>query len=261
MLCSAGHFCFCPPTPDPGPRLLILVPAIDIHQGKVVRASRSDLSRAVVYDADPFAVADRFAAAGARWIHVVDLDRAFGVGDQTALVAAIVKRLNVPVQVGGGLWRPDDVTELRDLGVQRVLLGARAAVETHTLGELIDQFATDCLGIAVDIQAGRVWSRDWPEAVGWVPADLAKKAAEAGLRTMAVTELSREGRLGGADVAQAAELARATGMDVMVSGGVDGLADLQRIEAAGLAGAIVGRAIYEGRFTLEEALACLSSPQ
>jgi phosphoribosylformimino-5-aminoimidazole carboxamide ribotide isomerase len=238
---------------------LDIFPAIDIHRGQVVRASRSDLSHAVVYDPDPLAVADRFAAAGAQWIHVVDLDRAFGVGEQTALVAAIVKRLNVPVQVGGGLWRPDDVAELRDVGVQRVLLGSRVAVETHTLNELVDQFAADCLGIAVDIDKGRVWSRDWPEAVGWVPAALATQAAKAGLRSLAVTELSREGRLGGADVAQAAELARATGMDVLVSGGVDSLEDLRRIDAAGLAGAIVGRALFEGRFTLEEALACLSS--
>ena len=113
-----------------------IFPAIDIHRGQVVRASRSDLAQATVYDPDPFAVADRFVAAGARWVHVVDLDRAFGVGDQTALVARLVKRLDVPVQIGGGLWRPDDVAELRDAGVQRVLLGARAAVETHTLAEI-----------------------------------------------------------------------------------------------------------------------------
>ena len=238
---------------------MILYPAIDIHQGQVVRASRTDLSRAVVYDADPFAVADRFAAAGAQWIHVVDLDRAFGVGDQTHLIAALVKRLKIPVQAGGGMWRPDEVAELRDWGVQRVLVGARAIADDDILAELTDQFSLDCLGVAIDIEHERVWARNWKDAGSWLPAAIAQRAKEAGITTISVTELSREGRLGGADIAQAKALGDATGTDVIISGGVDGLDDLRRVEAAGLAGAIVGRALFEGRFTLEEALACLSS--
>lgn len=225
-----------------------------------MRASRTDLDRTTLYDTDPFAVADRFIAAGARWIHVVDLDRAFGVGDQTSLIAILVKRLNVPVQLGGGLWKPDDVAELRDCGVQRILLGARAAADEALLGEFTDQFSTDCLGLAIDIQNGFVWARNYPGAARMRPVELARRAKAAGIDTLVVTELSREGRLEGADVAQAAELAGQTGMDVVVSGGVDGLDDLRRIEAAGLAGAVIGRALYEHRFTLEEALTCLSSP-
>ena len=238
---------------------MILFPAIDIHNGKVVRASRSDLSKAVTYDPDPLAVADRFAAAGAQWVHVVDLDRAFGVGDQTPLIAALVKRLKIPVQAGGGMWQPDEVAELRDWGVQRVLVGARAIADDVLLADLIDQFSLDCLGVAIDIEHDRVWARNWLEAGSWSPAAIAGRAKEAGITTVSVTELSREGRLGGADVAQARALADATGMDIIISGGIDGLDDLRRVEAAGLAGAIVGRALFEGRFTLEEALACLSS--
>jgi phosphoribosylformimino-5-aminoimidazole carboxamide ribotide isomerase len=240
--------------------LLELYPAIDIHKGQVVRASRSDLSRATLYDPDPFAVADRFVAAGARWVHVVDLDRAFGVGDQTTLVAQLVKHLNVPVQLGGGLWTADDVAELRDCGVQRVLLGSRAAADEHALAELADQFAADCLGLAIDVENGRVWSRDWPEASGWKPEDLARRAQQAGITTLVVTELGHEGKLKGADVDGSAAIAKGLGMDVIVSGGVDGLEDLRRIESAGLAGAIVGRALFEKRFTLEEALASILSP-
>ena len=238
---------------------MILYPAIDIHQGRVVRASRSDLSKAVTYDPDPLAVADRFAAAGAQWVHVVDLDRAFGVGDQTPLIAALVKRLKIPVQAGGGMWQPDEVAELRDWGVQRVLVGARAIADDVLLADLIDQFSLDCLGVAIDIEHDRVWARNWLEAGSWSPAAIAGRAKEAGITTVSVTELSREGRLGGADVAQARALADATGLDIIISGGIDGLDDLRRVEAAGLAGAIVGRALFEGRFTLEEALACLSS--
>jgi phosphoribosylformimino-5-aminoimidazole carboxamide ribotide isomerase len=238
---------------------LELYPAIDIHHGQVVRASRADLSSATVYHPDPFAVAEQFVAAGARWVHVVDLDRAFGVGDQTPLVAALVKRLPVPVQLGGGRWTADDVAELRDVGVQRILLAARAVADPARLAELVDQFAEDCLGLALDVKDGRVWARNWPESSGWLPADVAGRARDAGIRVLAVTELGHEGRLGGADVAGATALAQVTGMDVIVSGGVSSLADLERLQESGMAGAIVGRALFERQFTLEEALVCLSS--
>lgn len=236
-----------------------LYPAIDIHAGQVVRASRTNLASATVYHPDPFACAAEFAAAGAQWVHIVDLDRAFGAGDQTTLVAALVKRLDVPVQVGGGLWTPDDVAEMRDCGVQRILLGARAAERPETLAELVDQFAADSVGLALDVQDGRVWSRNWDGAHEFTPLQVALRARDAGVGVLALTELSREGALGGADIAGAAAMARETGMDVIVSGGVDGLPDLTRIRDAGLAGAIIGRALFERRFTLKEALACLSS--
>ena len=235
-----------------------LFPAIDIHAGQVVRASRTKLASATVYHPDPFACAAEFVAAGAQWVHIVDLDRAFGVGDQTALVAALVKRLDVPVQVGGGLWTPDAVAEMRDCGVQRILLGARAAEREETLAELADQFAPDSLGLALDVEDGRVWSRHWDGAQAFTPLQVAQRAHDAGIGVLALTELSREGALSGADIQGAVAMAQASGMEVIVSGGVDGLADLERIRDAGLAGAIIGRALFEGRFTLKEALACLS---
>lgn len=233
-----------------------LYPAIDIHAGRVVRASRTDLARAALYHPDPFAVAEAFVAAGARWIHVVDLDRAFGVGDQTPLVAALVKRQRVPVQVGGGLWTAEAVEEMRDHGVQRILLGARAAADPRGLAALVEQFSPDSLGLALDVRANAMWARHWPEAAQWTAQDLAARARAAGITLVALTELAREGALAGADWQGAATLARAAGVDVIVSGGVQDLDDLGRIRDAGLAGAIIGRALYERRFTLEDALAC-----
>ena len=237
-----------------------LFPAIDIHNGRVVRASRADLSHSTVYHDDPIACAVEFVEAGARWLHVVDLERAFGVGDQTPLVAALVRRVNVPVQAGGGTWTAEGVAELRDCGVQRILLGARAAADEQALADLTDQFAADSLGLALDIKDGRAWSRDWDGARAFTPVELARRAGAAGITLLAATELSREGKMGGADIAGAAGLASESGMDVLVSGGVHDLADLERIRDAGLAGAIVGRALYEKRFTLQEALACLRLP-
>lgn len=236
-----------------------LYPAIDIRDGKVVRASRTNPAAAVVYDPDPFAVADRFAAAGARWVHVVDLDRAFGVGDQRLLVAQLVKRLAIPVQLGGGLWRHDDVMAMRDFGVQRVVLGVRALGDEQALAEMVDALSEDCLALAVDSQDGKGWARDWPPAASQDAAVLARRAGDLGVTMVVHTDVSREGRLAGANVAAAAALGRGAGVDVIVSGGVDSLAELAAIRDAGLAGAVVGRALFEHRFSLEDALACCSS--
>ena len=241
---------------------LDLYPAIDIRAGRVVRASRTDPGDATVYSDDPLAVADRYVAGGARWIHVVDLDRAFNLGDQSALVAALVKRLPIPVQVGGGLWREEDALAMRDAGVQRVVLGVRTLANGAALAELVDCFSEDCLALAVDAQGGagsHAWARDWPPALEHAPADLARQARQAGIGIVVYTDLSREGGLQGANVDAAAALGREADVSVILSGGVATLDDLRRIRAAGLAGAVVGRALFEGRFTLEEALACCSS--
>lgn len=235
-----------------------LYPAIDIRAGQVVRMPRDAPHTETVYHQDPFAVAAGYVEAGARWVHVVDLDRAFGLGNQATLVAALVKRLPIPVQVGGGLVTPDAVEEMRDFGVQRVVLGSAAAAEPRALAELADQFAEDCLALAIDIEDGAIWTRGGGPPAGMVPRALCLCARDAGIRTIVVTDLGREGALAGANVTQAAVLARGTGVDVILSGGIGGLDDLVRIRDAGLAGAVVGRALFEGRFTLGEALACCS---
>jgi phosphoribosylformimino-5-aminoimidazole carboxamide ribonucleotide (ProFAR) isomerase len=208
--------------------------------------------------ADPLALAERLAAEGAPWLHVVDLDRAFGVGDQTPLVAALVKRLAIPVQVTGGVRDAETVAALRDAGVQRVLVDARVATEPRALAALTDQFAPDSIGLALDVLDGRPWGRAW-DAEAHTPSGIARRAADAGMGLMAVTDLAREGTLGGADVDGAGALMRETGMEVLVAGGVHSVDDLVRIRDAGLTGAIVGRALHEGRLGLREALACSSS--
>jgi phosphoribosylformimino-5-aminoimidazole carboxamide ribotide isomerase len=238
---------------------LDLYPAIDIHAGQAVRASREDLRAVTPVAADPVALARRFAADGAMWLHVVDLDRAFGVGDQTPLIAAMVKRLAIPVQVAGGVRDVDAVAELRDAGVQRVLVDAPMAADARAIAALTDLFAPDSIGLALDVLDGRPWARRWSDAALHAPLALARRAADAGFTLLAVTDLAREGGLAGADVDGAVALMRETGMDILVAGGVHSVADLVRIRDAGLAGAIVGRALHDGLFTLREALACSSS--
>jgi phosphoribosylformimino-5-aminoimidazole carboxamide ribotide isomerase len=238
---------------------LDLYPAIDLHAGQAVRAPRDDLRDAVPVAPDPVALAERFAADGAPWLHVVDLDRAFGVGDQSSLVTAIVRRLAIPVQVTGGVRDADTVAALRDAGAQRVLADASVVAHPRRLAELTDQFAPDSIGVALDVEDGRTWGRHWGAVARPAPAEVARRAAAAGVTLLAVTDVAREGTLAGADVEGAVALMRESGMEVLVSGGVHAVEDLVRIRDAGLAGAIVGRALHEGRLTLREALACSSS--
>jgi phosphoribosylformimino-5-aminoimidazole carboxamide ribotide isomerase len=239
-----------------------LYPAIDIRAGRVVRVRRGDPSSEIVYHADPAAVAEGYARAGARWVHVVDLDRVFGIGQQTGLIAELARRFPLRFQVGGGLATPEDVAAVLACGVERVIVRGAAAREAGWLEALATRFGGSRLAVAIDL-AGDGPSAGPADAVeGLSAADAAKLArgvARAGIGTVIHTALGREGLLVGTDVAGASALARDSGVDVIVSGGIHTLDELKRVRDAGLAGAIVGRALFEGRFTLREALACSSS--
>jgi len=238
---------------------VLLYPAIDILRGRVARASRRGPENATVYHEDPLAIADQFAAAGASWLHVVDLDRAFGFGEQTNFIAKLIRRLSIPVQIGGALDSAEAVEEMRDIGVQRVLLHAKTAADPEQLRAIADQFSGESLGLAIDVENGILWGRTWAESARWSAAELAGRAHDAGFAAIVYTELNREGALRGADIGGAAKLSRATDMHVIISGGIDSLDDLRRAKQAGLGGAVVGRALYEHRFSIEEALACCTS--
>ena len=235
-----------------------LYPAIDIRAGRVVRVRRGDPASEIVYHHDPLAVAEAYARDGARWIHVVDLDRVFGAGDQCALIAELVRRVPLRWQAGGGATTADEAERLFGCGVSRVLV--RALAGGAGLAELARRLGGARLAVAVDVAAGAHGTgRPRPHALEPAgAAALAREAAGAGIGTVVYTDLALEGRLGGTDVGGAAALARAAGVAVIVSGGVHSLEEISTIRDAGLAGVVVGRALYEGRFTLAEALACSS---
>jgi phosphoribosylformimino-5-aminoimidazole carboxamide ribotide isomerase len=232
-----------------------LFPAIDIRSGRVVRLSQGEATRQTVYGDDPVAVAERFADAGATWIHVVDLDRAFGVGDNLALVRRIVTRMGgqVRVQLGGGLRTLDLVQAGLDQGAARVVLGTAAAIDPAIVPRAIAAGGPDRIEIGIDARDGRVAIRGWTETVDLRAEALAERVVADGARTIVYTDVGRDGMLGGPDLEGARRL-QATGAAVVASGGVATLEDLRGVRAAGLAGAIVGRALYEGRFHLAEAL-------
>jgi phosphoribosylformimino-5-aminoimidazole carboxamide ribotide isomerase len=233
-----------------------LYPAIDIRAGRVVRVRRGDPGSEIVYRDDPLAVAESYARDGARWLHVVDLDRVFGAGDQTALISELARRVPLRWQAGGGATTAAEAEALFGCGISRVVV--RAAAGAAGLEELVRRCGGARLAVALDV-AGAAASARGPGALDSAgAAALARTAKAAGIGTVVYTDLGLEGRLGGADVDGAAALAQAAGVEVVVSGGIRSLEEISSIRDAGLAGAVVGRALYEGRFTLREALACSS---
>ncbi len=232
-----------------------LYPAVDVQGGRVVRLRQGEAQRATAYAEDPVAVAQAFAHEGARWVHFVDLDRAFGNGDNRELARRLLHAAAVKVQVGGGLRTEEAIVEMFDWGAARVVIGTKAATDPALVERLLRRHGADRLAVGIDARDGRVTVRGWTEVFDLTPRELAERVRGQGARTVIYTDVRRDGMLGGPDIAGARGIA-AVGLDVIVSGGVASLDDLRTARAAGLAGAVVGRALYEGRFTLTEALQC-----
>lgn len=222
-----------------------LFPAIDLEAGRVAG-----------YGHDPLTTAQRYIAGGARWLHVVDLDRAFSTGrENDAWVRRLCALAGVRVQVGGNLMDPGAVAAASAWGAARVVVGTRAAFHAEQLGQLVAACGAPRAAVAIDVRQGRVALRDGGEPPVADPVALAKRVAAQGVRTVVYRDLDRDGTLAGADLDGAAHVA-ATGLAVIVAGGTESLAAIRRAGDVGLAGIIIGRALHEGRFTVEEALAC-----
>ena len=232
-----------------------LYPAIDIRHGRVVRLSQGEATRQTVYGDDPVAVAERFAEQGAEWIHVVDLDRAFGDGENLALVRRIVARAGwrVKVQLGGGLRSPELVKAGLEQGASRVVIGTAAALDAALVPTVLAAEGAERIAIGIDARDGQVAIRGWTETSNLTAEALARRVTTDGARTIIYTDVARDGMLAGPDLEGARRLQQ-TGASVIASGGVAGVADIRAVRDAGLAGVIVGRALYEGRCGLVEAL-------
>lgn len=237
-------------------------PAIDLRSGRAVRLVEGDFDRETVYGEDPVEVARSFAASGARWIHVVDLDAA-RAGDPVnrpavARIAAAVAPSGVRVQTGGGVRSEPDAAELFDAGVERVVVGTAAVEEPDLVARLAVKWPGR-VAVGLDHRGGEVRLRGWTEGAGRQVADMVPSMMEAGACAVIVTDISRDGRLRGPDTAGLAALVEATGAPVIASGGVSSLADVQALAAVpGLVGVIAGKAIYERRLHVAEAVAALA---
>lgn len=235
-----------------------IYPAIDLRHGEVVRLEYGDPERQTTFSADPVATAQRWAAAGTEWLHVVNLDGAFDEGG-AANWSALDKmcRVGPRVQFGGGMRSLDDVQRALDAGANRVLLGTIAVENPDLLRDAVDRFGSDRIVVALDAREGVVRTRGWQKGAGISAVDLGRRVKAAGVTTVIHTDIGRDGVLTGVNADASAALARETGLNVIASGGVASLQDVRRTlqyAADGVTGLITGRALYEGKMDLEEAL-------
>ncbi len=234
-------------------------PAIDLRGGQVVRLLQGDPGQQTTYGDDPAAQARRWREAGAAWLHIVNLDGAFGEpggANQRALEAILKADTGARLQYGGGLRSIEDIDRALALGIDRVILGTVIIEQPELIAEAIQAFGPRRIVAGIDARDNRVRTRGWTEASELDPVTLGSQLARAGVQTAVFTNISRDGAGSGVDLAATERLAKETGLRVIASGGVASLDDVREVKAAGLAGIIIGRALYDGRFTLEEALAC-----
>jgi phosphoribosylformimino-5-aminoimidazole carboxamide ribotide isomerase len=232
-----------------------ILPAIDIRKGRVVRLSQGEAARETVYATDPLAQAELFFAAGARWLHVVDLDRAFGDGSNVATVGGIARAAEgrAFIQYGGGLRTPEAIAEALDAGVTRAVIGTAAVSNPALVARVVARHGASWLAVGLDAREGKVAVRGWTESSGLSLLDVARRVLDAGARTIVYTDISRDGMLSGPDLPGCASLS-ALGAVVIASGGFATLADVRRASEAGVSGAILGRSLYERTIDLAEAL-------
>ena len=234
-----------------------VIPAIDLIDGRVVRLIKGDRDQATYYPEEPTEVAQRFALAGSQWLHVVNLDGAFEMADsanQRAL--SQIAASPAATQFGGGLRSLADMRAAFEAGADRLVLGTLALEEPEVLTAAIEQFGRDRLAVAVDVRAGALQARGWTEGINLDLNDYLARLSEQSVQWIIYTDAERDGTGQGLAINTAADIQRRFTYQVIVSGGVGSLDDIQRARRAGLAGVIIGKALHDGRFTIEEALAC-----
>jgi phosphoribosylformimino-5-aminoimidazole carboxamide ribotide isomerase len=241
-----------------------LLPAIDLRGGRVVRLRQGDFERETAFSDDPPAVASRFANAGARWLHVVDLDGArSGAPAQLDVIRRIVGVVGpaVRVEASGGVRTLDGIVRALETGAARVALGTIAVEEPTLVAAAARRHGSERLAVAVDVRDGRAVGRAWQDATPGVdPAELIRTLADAGVATFEVTAIVRDGLGGGPDVALLGSLVGLGVGRVIASGGIRSAHDIRRVAELGCAGAIVGRALYDGTLSIEAAIAATTAP-
>ena len=231
-------------------------PAIDLRQGRVVRLSQGDPDRETRYANQPLRVAQQWQGAGATWLHVVNLDGAFGEqGMENIAALADITTTDLRVQFGGGMRSIGSIRHALELGVERVVLGTVAVHNPALVAQALAEFGPDCITMGIDARDGLVNVRGWQEATQLKAVDLASQWADIGGKWLVFTDITRDGMGSGINVNATAALANATGLNVIASGGVGALADVVRVMEMDLAGVIIGRALYEGRVDLGQAIA------
>ncbi len=238
---------------------MLLFPAIDLKEGKAVRLLQGRMEDSTVYADNPVEVAKDFESQGAKYLHMVDLNGAFtGEPVNDAVIRQIVESVSLKIQVGGGIRTMERITELLELGVDRVILGTIAVKNPELVAEAARRYGRRVI-VGIDAKDGLVAVQGWVERTEMRAVDLGKAMQRVGIRSVVFTDIARDGMLTGLNLESTVEMARETGLSVIASGGISTLDDLRKVQAevlkgVSIEGAITGKALYSGAFTLKEAL-------
>jgi len=233
---------------------MLLLPAIDLMSGEVVRLRQGQADQKTVYSRDPAAVAQRWEAEGGHYLHVVDLDAAF-TGEQRNLesVRAICAAVKFPVELGGGIRDLDAARRAIDAGVSRVIIGTRAAESLAFVSELATKLGGARVAVGIDAKNGRVSVKGWTEESALSALELARRAEQAGAGTIIYTDIATDGMLAGPNFAETGKMLHALQCQLIASGGVSSVADVQQLaQMPGLYGCIIGKALYDGKLRLRD---------
>jgi phosphoribosylformimino-5-aminoimidazole carboxamide ribotide isomerase len=235
-----------------------IYPAIDLRNGRVVRLQHGDPNQQTTFSDNPVAVAQKWLAAGATWLHVVNLDGAFDeAGTANWQILPQLTQLRAKVQFGGGVRSLEDVARVLEVGVERVVLGTMAIEQPEMVAEAIVQFGAARIAVGIDARDGEVKTLGWVKDTAVSPHELGPKMKANGVQKVNYKDINRDGVVAGVNVAKTAELAQATGLRVIASGGVASLQDIEETLAVadeGVVGVITGRALYDGRLDLRQAI-------
>jgi len=237
-----------------------LYPAIDVKDGQCVRLKKGLFNEVTVYSDEPYKIAMEFEKAGAQFIHTVDLDGALkGHGVNAETIRKICESVSIPVQMGGGIRTLENIQEVLDLGVYRVIIGTKAVENPDFIKAAIDRFGAEHIVVGVDAKDGLVAIEGWEKVSDKTALSLALAMKEIGVQTIVYTDISKDGMLSGPNVEQTKLLSDKTGIDIIASGGMSCMDDLTHINEAGIHGAIIGKAIYEKCIDLPEAVSLFES--
>ena len=244
---------------------MLVIPAIDLREGRCIRLKQGRKEEVTVYDGRPVEIAQSYQDNGARMLHIVDLDGAFSDPNSRNLqvLREVICKIKIPVQFGGGLRGYKDVEKVIELGVSRVVIGTLAVESPETLAKVVRSFGGDRIAVGIDAKNGQVMTRGWENEGNVSALELAQEVAALGVERIIYTDVARDGMLTGVNIEQTCMIARVSGLRVTASGGISSLEDIKRLRTAsecGIDSVIVGKALYEGRFTLKDALQTLTRP-
>ena len=242
---------------------MLLIPAIDLRNGFCVRLLQGESDKETVYSNDPAAMAVTFEEAGAKRLHLVDLDGAFqGEGANISSIRSILKNVSIPVQIGGGMRTEEDIDRMLALGVSAVIVGTMAVKHPDVLEKLLKKYTDEQIILGIDARNRKVSIEGWKESTEIQDVKFALRWKNSGIKRVVFTDISRDGMLSGPNLAALREMAEHTGLKIVASGGISSMDDLEQLktlEPNGVDQAISGKAIYEGKIDLKRVFKCLQS--